>query len=107
MSDYDFDSDPRLDILFKRCKQLDIPILKKNGNQYSIKTLKSACLKRKIDNTSAFPKPRKIGSTKPHLLPSNYQIGYITKSLTGQQYIVAQDRVKRRYWKKLDQVANA
>ena len=95
------DSDPRTDIILERCRQLDIPLKGKKGKQYSFGTLRSACMKRKINKQDAIPRSTLALSKKPSYLPSNFLVGHVEHGPTGIQYIVAQDRLKRRYWKML------
>ena len=95
------DNDPRIDIILDRCRQLDIPLTGKSGKQYSFRTLRSACMKRKIDKRDAIPRSTLALDKKPSYLPSNFVVGHIENGPTGIQYIVTQDRLKRRYWKML------
>jgi hypothetical protein len=95
-----YNEDPRVKITLDRCSNLDIPLKKKNGQWYSIHTLKSVCMKRKIDGTGAFPRfSKNLLSSKPSILPSNFNVGHIEKGENNSMYVVANNRLKRRYWK--------
>ena len=97
----DSSNDPRIDIVLERCRQLDIPTTTKTGNHYSFRTLRSSCMKRKIEGRDAIPRLYLALNKRPSYLPSNFIVGHIETGPTGIPYIVSQDRLKRRYWKML------
>lgn len=49
----DFAINPKVNEIVKRCQSLDIPVFKKNGQPYAYSTLRTRCLKRKLEGRPA------------------------------------------------------
>ncbi len=98
------DFDPQRKRLINRCNYLDIDLIKKNGDWYSPNTLKSKCLKRKIEGTAIRPTKYKLKkkSNKPIELPRYYEVGDQILGHNGNYiYSIELNSIGRRYWKKI------